>query len=76
MPTVQRMRARRPKMVEELHVEALLGEGCVDELFEGEYVVDRSVLADLVDGIGDCGGEGSGRDGCADDERERPRHPG
>ena len=37
-----------------------LGEGRVDELFEGEDVVDGDVFVDLVHGVGDGGGEGCG----------------
>ena len=60
---------------EQLHVEAGLGEGLADEVFEGDDIVYGDVVVDLGDGVGDGGGEGLRRRGGADGEGERTGAP-
>src|SRR5882757_9033058 len=61
---------------EQLHVEAVLGEGFADIVFECKDVVYGDVFVDLVDGVGHGDGE-SLRWSCgADGEGERAGAPG
>ncbi len=61
---------------EQLHVEAVLGEGFADEVFEGDHVVYGDVFIDLVYGVGYGDGEGLRWRGGADGEGERTGAPG